>query len=528
MTNLERASALLGTIRSTGCREVVVCGGSRNAPLIAALAARSDFHVWNFFEERSAAFFAVGRSRATGKPVAVVTTSGTAAAELLPGTIEAHYSGDPLILITADRPERHRGTGAPQAIEQVGLFGPYVEASIDLLPGRGTDRISWSAARPIHVNIAFDEPLLGGGVPLQAGGEPINVTNAEGPDPESVAHEISSFLERASRPLILVGGLADGEREACRNFAIPLGAPVYAEPLSDLREDPTLANLVLRSGEAILGRGGFDAVLRIGNVPAVRFWRDLDETLASVPVLSVSSLPFPGLGRGTHLRGDLAKALPRARVAPRPNRELHRLDRMLAGRLRELFAKEKQSEPSMFRALSEWIPEGSGVYLGNSLPIREWDLFATRRRRFAYGANRGANGIDGQISTFLGMAEEGRENWCVVGDLTALYDLSSPWVLGQIAARTAIRIVIVNNGGGRIFSRVPSLRAVSESERERLFENPHAIGFEKWAAMWGLDYFNRIRPRQPLAPRSVIELRPEAEATSRFLEAYDTLMKGAP
>lgn len=523
MTNLERASALLGTIRSAGCREVVVCGGSRNAPLIAALAARSDFHVWNFFEERSAAFFAVGRSRATGKPVAVVTTSGTAAAELLPGTIEAHYSGDPLILITADRPERHRGTGAPQTIEQAGLFGPYVEASIDLLAGRGIDRISWSASRPIHINIAFDEPLLVGD-PRSAAGEPMDVTKGDPSDPESAGLQISSFLERASRPLILVGGLADGEREACRNFAIPLGAPVYAEPLSGLREDPTLANLVLRSGEAILGRGGFDAVLRIGNVPAVRFWRDLDETLASVPVLSVSSLPFPGLGRGTHVRCDLAKALPLARVAPKPNRQLHRLDRVLAGRLRELFAKEKQSEPSMFRALSEWIPEGSAVYLGNSLPIREWDLFATRRRRFAYGANRGANGIDGQISTFLGIAEEGRENWCVVGDLTALYDLSSPWILGQISERTAIRIVVVNNGGGRIFSRVPSLRAVPESERERLFENPHAIGFEKWAGMWGLDYFNRIRPRRPLAPRSVIELRPEPGATSRFNEMYEVLL----
>jgi 2-succinyl-5-enolpyruvyl-6-hydroxy-3-cyclohexene-1-carboxylate synthase len=527
MTNLARASALLGAISSAGCREVVVCGGSRNAPLLAALAAREDFRVWNFFEERSAAFFAVGRIRATGDPVAVVTTSGTAAAELLPAAIEAHYSGDPLVLVTADRPPRHRGTGAPQAIEQAGLFGAYVEASVDLAPGGEIGRICWSGTRPIHLNIGFDEPLLDGD-PAPAEGPPMDIERVALPDPEGAALEISSFLERASRPLILVGGLPEREREACRNFAILVGAPLYAEPLSGLREDPLLESLTLRSGEAILRRGGFDAVLRVGSVPAVRYWRDLDETLTSTPALSASSLPFSGLGRGAHLRCDLAATLPLVRVAPRPDREIHRLDRVLAGRLRELFAKEKRSEPAIVRALSEWIPEGSLVYLGNSLPIREWDLFATRRRTFAYAANRGANGIDGQISTFLGMASETRENWCVVGDLTALYDLSSPWVLAQMPESAPIRIVVVNNGGGRIFSRVPSLRAVPAAERERLFENPHAIGFDQWAAMWDLDHFNRIRPRRPLSSRSVIELRPEAEATSRFLERYDALMKGEP
>ncbi|HEY0787911.1 MAG TPA: thiamine pyrophosphate-binding protein, partial [Thermoanaerobaculia bacterium] len=144
MTNRGRAAALLDSLRSAGCSEVVVCGGSRNAPLIAALAARGDLRAWNFFEERSAAFFALGRARVTGNPVAIVTTSGTAAAELLPAAVEAHYSGVPLILVTADRPERHRGSGAPQAIEQAGMFGPYVEKSIDLPPGCLLPRVAWS------------------------------------------------------------------------------------------------------------------------------------------------------------------------------------------------------------------------------------------------------------------------------------------------------------------------------------------------------------------------------------------------
>jgi 2-succinyl-5-enolpyruvyl-6-hydroxy-3-cyclohexene-1-carboxylate synthase len=524
MTNLERAASLLAAIRTVGCREIVVCGGSRNAPLVAAIAAQRDVHAWNFFEERSAAFFALGRIRATGAPVAVVTTSGTAAAELLPATIEAHYSGAPLILITADRPARHRGTGAPQAIEQAGLFGPYAAASLDLPTGHPLPRIEWSAAGPLHLNIGFDEPLLDGDAAAAGIGE-ISIAAPAIHDPEETAAAIARALERAARPLLLVGELLDHEREAVRHFAAQAGMPLYAEPLSGLREDAALEHLALRSGEAILRRAEFDSVIRLGGVPTVRYWRDLDETLTGIPVLSLSSLPFGGLGRGDHLQCDLGRTLPLARVAPRPDREILRADRILAGRLRELFA-EKRAEQSIFRALSEAIPEGSLVYLGNSLPIREWDLFATRSRTFAYGANRGANGIDGQISTFLGMAREGRENWCVVGDLTALYDLAAPWPLAQMPESIAVRIVVINNGGGRIFGRVPSLRSVPDADRERLFENPHSIRFDRWAAMWGLDHAERIRPQRALGPRAVIELQPDPDATARFQERYDAVMKG--
>jgi 2-succinyl-5-enolpyruvyl-6-hydroxy-3-cyclohexene-1-carboxylate synthase len=373
------------------------------------------------------------------------------------------------------------------------------------------------------VNIGFDEPLLDGAA--EGTGESIEIERPPMRDPEGAAQEIGAFLERAARPVLIFGELAEHEREAAKGLAIPIRAPLYAEPLSGLREDTAVDHVILRSGEAILRRGGFDAVLRIGGVPAIRFWRDLDETLTDVPVLSVSELPFGGLGRGDHLRCDLARTLPLVRVAPHENPEILHLDHVLTGRRRELFAKEKASEPALFRTLSESIPEGSFVYLGNSLPIREWDLFASRSRPFVYGANRGANGIDGQISTFLGMARPDRENWCVVGDLTAMYDLASPWVLPQLPERMAIRIVVVNNRGGRIFSRVRSLRSIPEGERERLFENPHTIGFEAWAAMWNLDYADRLPSRKPLGRRCVIELTPDAVATARFNAIYEAATK---
>ncbi len=150
MANIDSARRLIDDVRARGAREFCVCAGSRNSPLLVVLGTS----VYSFVDERSAAFFAIGRIKLHGAPVAVVTTSGTAAAELLPAAVEAHYAGLPLILITADRPARFRGTGAPQSIEQVGLFGVYAETSLE----------SWSGNRPLHLNIEFDEPLLDFGV----------------------------------------------------------------------------------------------------------------------------------------------------------------------------------------------------------------------------------------------------------------------------------------------------------------------------------------------------------------------------
>lgn len=146
MTNLAAARALLERVRGAGVADFCVCGGSRNAPLIAVVSG----NVYTFVDERSAAFFALGRIKRDERPVAVITTSGTAVAELLPATVEAYYSGAPLVLITADRPARFRGTAAPQCIDQVGIFGVYAETDFD----------RWNRRTPLHINLEFDEPLI--------------------------------------------------------------------------------------------------------------------------------------------------------------------------------------------------------------------------------------------------------------------------------------------------------------------------------------------------------------------------------
>jgi 2-succinyl-5-enolpyruvyl-6-hydroxy-3-cyclohexene-1-carboxylate synthase len=160
------------------------------------------------------------------------------------------------------------------------------------------------------------------------------------------------------------------------------------------------------------------------------------------------------------------------------------------------------------------IPKHAFVYLGNSQPIREWNQFAVvEDRGFAFGENRGANGIDGQLSTFLGQAADGRENWAIVGDLTALYDLQAPWALRHAA--TPVRIVIVNNAGGRIFERMfPNAR----------FQNRHALSFEAFAALWGCEYRRVSGPDEwselaDASPATMIEVRPDEEQTRAFWQA---------
>jgi 2-succinyl-5-enolpyruvyl-6-hydroxy-3-cyclohexene-1-carboxylate synthase len=291
------------------------------------------------------------------------------------------------------------------------------------------------------------------------------------------------------RPLVIIGGLVAKHR--ARVLECVRNAPFYAEPLSGLREHSTIT-----AGERMIARGDFDGVTRIGNVPTLRFWRDLDTM--DLPVVHYSDLPFPGLTRGELHPLDALSSI--HSDASFPN------DAEMRARFEEILDDEPQSELAMIRALSRELPANTRVYLGNSLPIREWDL-AAERKPFECEANRGANGIDGQLSTFFGWCDPSRDNVCVVGDLTAIYDLGAPWIVPQLGHRR-FRIVVINNGGGRIFSRVASLQSLDPQLRERVIENAHGVRFDHWAAMWNIN---------------VTELRPDAAASARVWQRYDEL-----
>jgi 2-succinyl-5-enolpyruvyl-6-hydroxy-3-cyclohexene-1-carboxylate synthase len=537
MTNVEKARRVIADVCRLGVRDFCACSGSRNAPLLAVLGASKELRVYSFVDERSAAFFALGRAKLTGRPSAVVTTSGTAVAELLPAAIEAHYSGLPLVLLTADRPRRYRGTGAPQSIEQEGLLGPYAEISI----------ANWDGASPLHLNVDFDEPLIDAAVepvlrnesvgsplirpwatfsPAGAGEKDLETFDCrssciephrpaergEGgrrPDegPLSAPTRQDARIE-FRRPVVIIGELRRGERDLVRDFASRLNAPVYAEPLSGLREDRGLKDLLLTSGERLLSRGSFDGVIRIGMVPTLRFWRDLDESRQELPVISFSALPFRGLSRGEVWPLEAVASVP---VSGRDRDEgLYDLDRLMRSRFESILDDEPQSELAMFRSLSRDVAAGTRVYLGNSLPIREWDLAAARDRRFEIAANRGANGIDGQLSTFFGQCDASVENVAIVGDLTALYDMNAPWIVPQLDRGMRFRIVVVNNRGGRIFERVGSLRTLSDATRARVIDNVHDLRFDSWASMFGIS-------------ANVVELGPDLDASRRIWQKYEAL-----
>ena len=524
-TNQALAVAVVERLRASGVGTFCVCPGGRNAPLVEALDGLPAglVSVLSFFDERSAAFFALGRARRDRAPVAVVTTSGTAAAELLPAMVEAHYSSAPLVAVTADRPRTYRGSGAPQAIEQAGLFGVYAHRSVDV-ESAGELPENLLGAGPSHVNVCFAEPLLAGWIAAPdsefADAPPPTVSArsaaAVGAADDAVA-EVAPFLASVRAPLVIVGGLdSDDDRRRVVALCQALGAPVMAEASSGLRSDPALR--LLRTGDAAarhgFERGAFDSVIRVGDVPSWRTWRDLD-VARPVPVLSVSRKPWRGLTRGTHVRVPDGVPLPFPASgnanADREVGDLLEWDRRLAAATDRLLASLPDSEPALVRRLSESMPAGSFVYLGNSLPMRQWNRFATfEERGFTIGESRGANGIDGQVSTFLGWARPGVENWAVVGDLTALYDLSALWALRHLGG-VRLRVVVINNGGGRIFQRM------FQNPR---FQNRHATAFGAWAEMWGAEYHRQL-PAGPVGDAAVVELVPREDETDAFWTRLD-------
>ena len=523
--NISASQDLLRQLYTLGVRDVVFCAGARNSPLMMALEKTSGFTTTSFFEERSAAFFAFGRARRDKRPAAVITTSGTAAAELLPAIIEAFHTGVPLIAVTADRPRRLRGTGAPQAIDQTGLFRNFVSCEIDVEAGEHMALMAWDRKRPLHLNICFDEPLLDGEVSSldlskEAAAPPIERSNA---DLRAGVEAFLDFIQEARTPVAVIGSLvSEEEKTLVEEFLIATKMPASLESTSGLRERPSLTAQALRAGDRILSWGlaknKIDSVIRLGGVPTVRIWRDLDDANSKIKVFSMSSLPFAGLSRGTHISADLATVLKFAVGQLRQKQtlfdspSLYARDREGQRLLQSLYKKEPTAEPSLVWALSKMIPKGAPVYVGNSLPIREWDLAADFENQRWVSANRGVNGIDGQLSTFLGELKPKTEGWALIGDLTAMYDLTAPWALKATNAKA--NFVVLNNRGGQIFTRI---------FKSSLFENAHAIEFSGWAKMWGMNYttWSVVPSEWKSDNSSVIELVPDPEATKRFWDAHD-------
>lgn len=516
--NARLAKTILEAVISRGIHEFCLCPGARNAPLVYPLVNSSQVKIYYWPEERSAAFFALGRIKATGRPVAVVTTSGTAAAEILPAAMEAHYTGLPLVLMTADRPRRFRGTGAPQSAEQVGLFHCYAHQMHDLAEDDECHLDSWMGDGPLHLNVCFEEPK-------DADCQNIFLdpcTNCYVPPAVSFSPDerYLDFLKNSRFPLVVVGSLHPSQQEAAIRYLLQLNGPVYAEGISGIREDPRLEHLRITRMENIWhfsAKHGYpiDGILRLGGVPTIRLWRDIEHKEGQLSICSISDLPFSGLSCAgvivTHLNSFFQWALDRNCHRGYDFSEWKAADISAQQALLALFQAEPQAEQSLIHFLTKAIPQGSKVYLGNSLPIREWDLAAVYEPKgFQMACSRGVNGIDGQLSTFLGYSTDEQDNWAILGDLTILYDMAAPWITPQLESRS-IQVVAINNGGAGIFKRMFAHPA---------FLNTHSLSFEPFANFWGWKYerWESVPDFSlPCPGGRLIELIPDAASTERFL-----------
>jgi 2-succinyl-5-enolpyruvyl-6-hydroxy-3-cyclohexene-1-carboxylate synthase len=502
----------LAQLHELGTRTAILCPGGRNAPMVQALELVQKAWGWSvltFVDERSAAFFALGRAKRDRAPILISVTSGTAAAELFPAAIEAHATDVPLIFATADRPRQHRGSGSPQSMLQVNLYHGYAPTLVDWQEGEEFPAWThgWNKRSPVHINLCHDEPLWEK-KPFTAPIAPL-AKESKSPWPE-----ITTVFPTFKKPLVLLGSLATDEHEAVEKFCRWYQAPVLAEASSGLREAqlPTLAHAADRVVRRWLKKNEFDGVIRLGGVPSWRLWRDLEKWDGSV--VTFGRTQWSGLPDRTFTSGELVPWLERWQKTGSKTEvrtPFHLEDKLLSEKRETLLNEFPKSEPALVRQLSIHAAPGALLYLGNSRPIRDWNEQALLTKKFEIQENRGLNGIDGQISSFYGHAQENVENWALIGDLTTIYDMQGPWALRYLSPTTRTRLVVINNSGGQIFSRMfPS----------PMFLNSHQNQFKALAEFWGLTYTQDLNTT---AQHALIELAPDNAQTQTFRDQWEKL-----
>jgi 2-succinyl-5-enolpyruvyl-6-hydroxy-3-cyclohexene-1-carboxylate synthase len=520
--------ALVHGLVQAGVQHFCVCPGSRSTPLTLAIARHPDARMWLHLDERSAAFFGLGLAKARRSPVALVCTSGTAAANFFPAVVEAFHARVPLVVLTADRPHELRDWGAAQTIDQLRLYGSHARWFVDLPePDDSPDVIRYVravAARavavangvspgPVHLNCPFREPLIlapPNAVRDESAGwcdqPPIAITSGRrGLASDDVA-ELADLLGSTERGLIICGPQDDPALPpAVAKLAGRLGYPILADPLSGVRCGPHDRSLVLDRYDAFLREPGVverltpDVVLRFGAIPTSKplaLYLERYDRSSQIVVDGTESWNEPshrasrivhadGRQLGESLAARLA-ATP-AQRAPGPTgwaaswrRANDLADDVIRTRLDEL---SELFEGKVFRELAALLPRSALLYVGNSMPVRDLDaFFPAGEQAIRFLANRGVNGIDGVVSSALGAsATSPGPTVLVIGDLSFYHD--SNGLLAAHRHSLSATIVLLNNNGGGIFSFLPQASEVEEFEP--LFGTPHGLDFRPLAEAHG-------------------------------------------
>ncbi len=519
--------AFVAELVSTGVRDAVVCPGSRSMPLALALRADPRIRVLIHLDERAACFFALGLAKASRRPVAVLGTSGTAVANFLPAIVEAHHGRVPLLVLTADRPPELRDRGAAQTIDQAHLYGrfakwyaelpvlepgPLAEALVRDVVSRAVATAAEAPAGPVHLNLPFrasllpDGPLTPQPLPM-ASTRPRLVTARRLPSDVDL-RAIREETAHARRPLIVVGPLdQDGVPAAIARLASVLGAPIVADALANLRLGPHDRSHLVARGDALLRSPTFcathaaDLIIRFGGTPtSAATLAYLEASPADQLLVDDGGWNEPTLLGGTLVHahpGAFADALADSVESPRVDAAW--LDGWLAaGRraddaIRQALATiDEPFEAGVPAALEGHLPDHAILVVGSSMPVRDLDGYlapgATPVRCLA---NRGVNGIDGVVSTALGVAAAAvGPVLLLVGDVAFVHDLNA-----LVAARLhglSATIVVIDNDGGGIFSFLPQGTAerpdIGLPEHfEELFGTPHGIDILAVARVLGAE-----------------------------------------
>ena len=516
-TNLRWALTLIDGLAAAGVGHAVISPGSRSTPLALACELHPQIETHVVLDERSAAFFALGLAKAGNSPVAVVGTSGSAPANWFPAVIEANHGAVPLILLSADRPPELRDCGANQTVDQVKLFGDHVRFAFDLgvaesspealrhaamRARQAVDKSRWPLPGPVHLNVPLREPLVPAKIPA------FDFSSCQDRDNFPLLAPPGEVVERLAREMsagpgmIVCGGMVDSPGFAAAVTALSerLDCPVLADPLSGLRFGGHDRSRILTCYDAFLRNQGFTDshrpawVLRFGAMPVSK---SLQQYLGKQS--STHHVLIDAYGRHLDplhqiemlLHADAAAVCTALAQLP--------LQAAPPAWLAEFLVVEKRFQEStaflpvealVVRAMVDRLPPGATLFSGNSMPIRDIDGFSgsgTKPLRIV--ANRGASGIDGNVSTLLGMAAARQGKIAaLLGDLTCCHDIG-----GLLAARGLDAVLVVlNNGGGGIFGYLPQSGLESF---ERLWLTPAGLDFGQAAKLYGLEYRRVATPQ---------------------------------
>jgi 2-succinyl-5-enolpyruvyl-6-hydroxy-3-cyclohexene-1-carboxylate synthase len=527
--------AFVDELIRAGVRHFCVCPGSRSTPLALTIAQHPAAKLWMHLDERSAAFFGLGLAKTLREPVVLVCTSGTAAANFLPAVVEAFYARIPLVVLTADRPHELRDVGAPQTIDQVHLFGAHVKWFVDLaepdaspellryvrtVAGRAVATAQTGPSGPVHINCPYREPLIPQPVAETSSEQRLDdqpyVRVADGlraPSHE-LAAALAADLQGTARGLIVCGQQDDPAlAPAVARLSELLGYPVLADPLSGLRCGGHDRTLGLDCYDAFLRDSRFvehfvpEVVLRFGAMPTSKpllLYLQRHSDCRQIIVDGDGGWNEPTLLASDVVHADgrlLCEAIVRHRehgqIYPERTSSAAKssswagawraADQRARAAIATWFAGLNQLfEGKVFAELAALLPEGALLYAGNSMPVRDLDtFFQGGDRTIRLLANRGANGIDGVVSSALGAsAANTGPTVLVIGDISFYHD--SNGLLAAMQHGLNATIVLLNNDGGGIFSFLP--QAAEPEHFEQLFGTPHGLDFQPLAQMYGAAY----------------------------------------